>query len=426
MTDNEEKSLEELEAEYSAELKKKVQFLKTDNEAKDKLIADEKATKEADELAALKIEEKENLFKEFAEKYKVDLVEEETVDPGAGDAGRTSDNPLADFHAKFIKKSGVARDSYGSESFIAGDLGFAYANPDADCDDSLGDWTKADVFCDLIWHAAQCGKQLSGVITLRACDINAGDGLTVQIRAINASSMGSALTACECATCTSNVFSVYPLTLARYDIFKVLCNLDIFSVGDAYKSAVIETMGRGFITGIDALIWTAISGATPGYTETSAASFTCDPTEPASTCCNYGANLYKEIIELEARMRAAGYGPDFTLILNPRVATYLKYKEGSTYPPWVAEVQMEGNTLIKIGNIKVIEYCGATECTNLGGAVMAIMVDPNRAVGEAYGKRPTFKTDEDPIECDSQKLIMRAYVAVAALDLNAIGHIVNP
>lgn len=426
MTTEEDKSIEELETEYSEALQKRVQFLKAENDAKEKTLADEKAQKDAEELAALKIEEKEKLFTEFAEKYNVKLIEPPNADDDAGETTQAPKNELADFHSNYLKKIGVEnRVEYGSDSFIAGDLGFAF-DSDSGCADELGDWTKADVFCDLIWQAAQCGRQLAGVITQRACDINAGDGLTVQIRAINASTMGSALSACQCAACSSNVFSVYPITLSRYDVYKVLCNLDIFSVGDAYKSSVVESMSRAFIAGIDGLIWTAIHGATPGYTEQLAVAADCDPSAPSTGCCDYGTNLYKEIVELEARMRAAGYGPEFYLILHPRVATYLKYKEGSHYPPWVTEIVQEGNTLVKIGNIKVIEYCGATSCTNLTDGVMAIMLDPKRAVGEAYGKRPSFKTDDDPIECDSQKLIMRAYVGVAALDLNAIGHIINP
>ena len=54
------------------------------------------------------------------------------------------------------------------------------------------------------------------------------------------------------------------------------------------------------------------------------------------------------------------------------------------------------------------------------------MVDPKRAIGEAYGYKPKLLTDEDPIECDSTKLVMRSYVGIDVLDTGAIGHIVNP
>ncbi|GAI11290.1 unnamed protein product, partial [marine sediment metagenome] len=57
---------------------------------------------------------------------------------------------------------------------------------------------------------------------------------------------------------------------------------------------------------------------------------------------------------------------------------------------------------------------------------VAVLLDPTRAIGEAYGKKPFLKTDEDPIECDSWKYVMRCYIAVQCLDYLAIGHIVNP
>lgn len=427
MADNEDKTLEELEAEYKAELSKKVQSLREGNDAKAQDDADAQAKLDKEKIEADELEKREEFKKELVATYGLIDTSIQSPDVNAGEStkGKAKGN-WAVFHEKYLKAKKIERVPYEQVALVTDDMGFAF-DSDSGCVDDVDAWSPADVYCDLIWQAAQCGRQLSGIITQRACDINAGNGLSVQIRTIDASSMGSALGSCECSSCASNVFSTYTLTLARYDIYKVLCELDVFDVGDSLKSAIVESMSRGFITGIDALIWTAISGATPGYTETSAVSLSCDPAVPSTTCCSYGANLYKEIIELEARMRAAGYGPEFFLILHPRVATYLKYKEGGNYPPWVAEVVMEGNTLVKIGNIKVIEYCGAQTCTASGeDVVMAVMVDPKRAVGEAYGKRPHLLTDVDPIECDSTKLVMRAYVAISALDTGAIGHIINP
>ena len=100
---------------------------------------------------------------------------------------------------------------------------------------------------------------------MRGCDINAGDGLSVQIRTINADTFpSSALGACECATCVSNTFATHTLTLARYDLYKVVCHLDIWDVGDVLKSSMIEAMANSFVAGIDALIYVAIRDATPG------------------------------------------------------------------------------------------------------------------------------------------------------------------
>ena len=302
-----------------------------------------------------------------------------------------------------------------------------------DCGDDVAHWRPADVWCNAIWYAAQCGRQLSGVVTYRGCDINAGDGLSVQIRTITSQTDMTLLGACECAVCASDTFSTHTLTLHRYDIYKVACNLDLFSIGPILKEGMIQVMADDFIRGIDAAIWTEMlnltnCGGAPGFTETLLSDALCDPIRVTDEyCCAYAANLYGEIIQLEARMRAAGYGKSgFKLVLSPTVATYLKRKEGISVPYWVNNISMDGNKLAKIGDIDVIEYCGATACTGLANATVAVLLDPTRAIGEAYGKKPFLKIDEDPIECDSWKYVMRCYIAVQCLDVNAIGHVKNP
>lgn len=382
-------------------------------------------------------------IEELESKYKESLIghiksnDQKTVvniaplDPNAASGKKTTGNSTEEkfraFHERYLKSKNIKRVEYGSMEFIAGLNGFAFTDSDSGCSNDPDDWSPADVYCDLIWQAANCGKQLSGVVTVRACDINAGDGLSVQIKTIDASDMGSALGSCECASCSSNVFSTYTLTLHRYDIYKVVCGLDIFDVGDSLKAAIIQSMSEAFITGIDALIYTALTGANAGFVEDAEASLICDP-DLTGSCCTYGTDLFRKILDLEADMRAAGYGRNgFYLILHPSVAKYLKLKEGISVPSWVEGiVKMDGTKLTGIGQIKVIEYCGANECTDAKDTVMAVLLDPERAVGEAYGKEPHLLTDEDPIECDSTKLVMRTYVAIDALDLNAIGFITNP
>jgi hypothetical protein len=262
---------------------------------------------------------------------------------------------------------------------------------------------------------------------MRACDINAGDGLAVQIKTISADTLGAALGACECSTCVSNTFSTYTLTLHRYDIYKVVCELDVFDVGDSLKSAMVEAMSRGFIAGIDTAIYAALIAATPGQSQHSPGRLSCTPAM-SSSCCSYSAALYQSIVLLEASLRTAGYGANgFYLIVSPMVASYLKFKEGINTPAWVNNIQMDGNKLSKIGDINVIEYCGAQTCSDSTSTslVMAVMLDPERAIGEAYGKEPRLLTDTDPIECDSTKLILRSYIAIGVLDTGAIGFIYN-
>jgi len=439
-----EQSTEEVEAEYRATLLRKTNAMKAEEERLDKVAADEKMVTDAEAAKVQRIAEIQEVveaLKPKATEIDISAGDLPMVDPAIDNQGADGKGGSAYTNAKtqkevdwmeaFLKRNDYSRTEYASTDFLhgAGASEYAFTESDSGCGDDVSAWTPADVWCNSIWYAAQCGRQLSGVVTMRACDIKAGDGLAVQIRTISADAgIGNALGPCECASCVGNTFDTHTLTLQRFDIYKVACNLDLFSVGPILKESMIQTMADAFIAGIDAAIYTALSGATPGQSEQLASDAACEPTEPTDgTCCRFAANLYREIIQLEATMRAAGYGKKgFKLILHPTVALYLKYKEGVNPPPWVNNIVMEGNVLAKVGSIEVIEYCGATACTDLSEAVVGILLDPTRAVGEAYGKKPSLKIDEDPIECDSMKYVMRSYFAVSALDLNAIGHIINP
>ena len=428
---SEDNKIEELEAEYQKELLKKVTFLKADNEAKEKAMKDKQEKEDADKQAALELQKETDIINKIGKQFGLLDQSARTIDSQSAinskkKTGTKQEESMRDFHKKYSKAKNIKRVEYGSTSFIAGDVGFAFTDADTGCEDNVDAWSPADVYCDLIWQAAQCGRQLSGAVTMRACDINAGDGLTVQIRTISADTLGAALGACECATCVSNTFSTYSLTLHRYDIYKVVCELDIFDVGDQLKSAMVEAMSRGFIAGIDTAIYAALIAATPGQTQHMGARLSCTPAMTTS-CCSF-ANLYDNIVLLEAKLRAAGYGSKgFKLIVSPTVAAYLKFKEGINTPAWVNNISMDGNKLSKVGDIDVIEYCGAQACSDSTSTtlVMAVLLDPERAIGEAYGKAPHLLVDNDPIECDSTKLVMRSYIAIAVLDAGAIRFIYN-
>lgn len=335
---------------------------------------------------------------------------------------------------------------YGFQGFLGDNIqvmGVPLKDEEAFGADVVSSWSPADIWCDLIWQAVKCKPVLAGVITQRACSIEAGDGLAVQIRAINnVMSIGSALGACECSSAVSSVFTTYTITLKRYDIYKRICNLDLWDIGFVLRDAITEAMAQDFALGIDSLVWNQLQVAAPVYVETALASFVCTPHmgiggNPSYSCCSYSANLYQSILQLRARMKRAGYGQHgFYLILSHRVANYLKWKEGIQVPPWMASVvKMNGSDLVGIGNdIKVIEYCSAQDCTDSynfkdtykTAPTMAYLVDPDRAVGEAYGKTPSLRADEDPLECDQWKLIMRSYVGISKLSDGAIGVIRNP
>jgi hypothetical protein len=465
MTEDE-KSVEELEAEYKANLAEKIEAFNAEKAKAEELRLEQEKVALAEAEEAKQLEREEAFTKKLEENF-ILTPKDNGIPPDDGKNTQTN-KPFMDkgffqqknglvqeipsqvaFHEAFSKlhKFENNRVEYGSPDFLQGkEKSYGFVESDSGCADVITAWSPADVWCDLIWQAAMCGRQLSGVVTLRACDINVGDGLSVQIRAINRSTLtATALGSCQCAVCTSNVFSTYTITLDRLDEYKVLCNIDLWDAGYEIRDAIIQSMADEFIVGIDARIYAALTplgAGVAGQTEVGDCSFTCEPSFYQATpgvsysCCSLCANLYREIIQLEATMRGNGYGEDgFYLILHPTVANFLKYKEGISPPPWMYDqIHMDGLKLDRIGNnIKVIEYCGANPCTdagkNVGGdrlGIVGVLLDPKRAIGEAYGYKPKFMADEDPIECDSWKLIYRTYVGIDLLDSGAIGHIVNP
>jgi hypothetical protein len=441
MSNEEERTVEEIEAEYIGLMSDKVEKLKADKavfEAAEALKSSEATIAAAVEAAKLQWEEEQKKTQDAARAEAagttVDPLGDQT--PAVDTSGTVPENKkVVDLATKWLDGRGIKMEDV--KPYSAAELNasgnnmnqFVYTDSDTGCEDNVTAWSPVDVWCNSIWYAVQCKSVLAGKVTVRACDISKGDGLTVQIRTIGADTFPAALGPCECGSCVSNSFDSYSLTLARYDLYKVMCNLDEWDVGEVLPVAMAETMVRCFSLGIDGLIYAALVGATPTYTETLASDAICDPARQTNTnCCTYATELYTSIIQLEADMRSAGYGQEgFVLILHPTVALYLKYKEGINPPPWVNNITMEGNEITSIGKIRVIELCGANDCTNVAtGNIVGVLFDPTRAVGEAYGKKPHLKKDEDPIECDSWKFVYRMYIAVAALDQAAIGHILQP
>ena len=78
-----------------------------------------------------------------------------------------------------------------------------------------------------------------------------------------------------------------------------------------------------------------------------------------------------------------------------------------------------------IAGLKVIECCNATRCSGTPGEVMAVVIDSKRAVGEVWGKKPTFSEFYEN-HCDRYRYVLWQYWGTSELDPNAIGWIENP
>ena len=332
--------------------------------------------------------------------------------------------------AKPYEQMMAGYEKYGIESFLATDA-------NTDCDDGLTEpaWERADCFVDSIMYQVICKSDILGRVGHRKFVHDMGCGGQVQIKTINipqpAHDWGDSATLnpCECITCVSNLFSTYTVPIKKYGDYRVICNAAEILSGDL-QGPVMQTMAARLAERIDNEIMTNLKAAVHVYSASLGVS--CAAATRTTNCCEWTIDLWDAIMELEADMRAGGYfaNSDPTLLIHPDVAVYLKYRNGLSIPPWmIGSIQMDGTTLTKIGNIKVIETCHMDACSNLTqGAAgnMALLIDPDRAFAEVWAQKPKFKVDDDPIECDSKKLVVWAYAGFNVLDPGAIGVISNP
>jgi len=413
MTDYDNMSLEELQK--LSESRKKAQLVEALN-------------KEDEEMKRAELESHDNevaekAVREYLEKNppqpKITNVEATTV--GKNEPGKHE----AAFNAYLKRsKSDVGYVDY-AESILNG---FDFSNSDSGCDTDVGDWSPADTYVSMVWHAMYCEANLLS-IAVPGLDINKGDGLTVQIRAIGKFSAPSELAACECASCASNTLSTYSLTLKQYNLETIVCEKDIWDVGEIYRQKMIESLGKRWAQFFDATIYSELETASPGTTETLSSALSCSA-EVGGSCCTDSdfMNLYNAIQNLVASMRegAAPYDPDY-LIISPTVARILKSAQTPQVPAWAErEVVIDGSGRVtKAAGLNVIEFCGANSCATTSSEVMAIVIDSSRAVGAAFGQRPTMY-EFFQSNCNSTRYDMWCFFACAELDTGAIGHIVNP
>lgn len=332
---------------------------------------------------------------------------------------------------KMYREAGLKMDTeYGGEyedhNTDFGAKPFSYvAGTDNGCDETSqleNNWSVSQNFCNFVWHAKECYMGL-GFLCASVCDIKAGDNARLDIKVISARSDPNSVSACTCLSCASNTFTKYSITINQLGDYAVLCSWDEFQVGSSYRRAVLKSMAEHWGVYFDAQIWAALAAATAGYTETLNNTLDCNGVISGS-CCTNGSDIYGRLIDLDARMRVAGYMPDY-FICSPTVANYFKYLQHPTNALATPEIEMKGGILTRIGHIKVVEYCGATACSTATALRVGVLIDSSRAIGQAFGKRPTLEFERDP-ECNSTKIVMWAYWGVSALDSGALGIIVTP
>lgn len=333
------------------------------------------------------------------------------------------------------KLEDVKKDSmfqvYSDQKYKEWGMDGLWVNDDSDtgCIDDVSSWSPADNYAKVIWETFVCKADLFR-IAIKGIAVNPGQGLGVQIRAYGAFGAPSAKNACECASCASITFKTYPVTLSQYNLEAVVCGLDEFDVGSPLIDAYLKGMSDSWAQYFDAQIYAALSGASPGTTAQLPEDLSCTPSIGGSCCSDSSLlNIYNALNSLVADMRegtglAGPYNPDW-LIISPSVAAIFKRMQTPKTQFNAQDIVFDSDgRLSRVAGLKVIEFCGATACTDLADAVVAIVVDSRRAVAAVFGQRPKlYKFFQS--NCNSTRIDWWSYFGVAACDLDAIGHIIN-
>lgn len=346
-----------------------------------------------------------------------------------------TDFDYQDFINKFVASTGADK-LFEYECACDGD-------DNSDCaGNDFGDWRREDVFVKGVWHALYCRANLLK-FAVPGIDINAGDGKQVQIRTIGKFSQDpTERSACSCLDCGNVAVDTYNVCVKQFGMKTEICEFDIFDIGEQMRTEVLKTMGFKWGEWLDAEIYKLLIGESSdilcgdddycksGATHDNEINLTVDITGDADlegSCCTIPelAVLYKAIIDLEAQMREQGRNPT-TIILSPSVAALFKYERATDLPRYLtANITVKDNILTKIGNLNVIETCVAKKMADIGaGDVVAVIIDPARAYGFAYGKKPSMESDRN-IDCNSTTYAMWAYLGAHVLDCESIGLIKN-
>lgn len=417
----EEKSIEELEADYAEELNKRTERVKK-----------ERLDFEAIEAENTKKEYETKLLKGAQEKWEKDYKEAHppvTKVPTGGEGkitGGDGDGAPQEFAAdEYLRAFGGKVTPY--EDFIGGEVK-EYTDSNSGCDTNISAWSPTETYANIVWHAMYCEANLFRVC-VKGLNIDAGDGLNITIRTIGKFGNPAAATACECLSCVSASLSEYHLTCLQYGEVTEVCNFDVFDAGEIYRRNYLKAFGKIWAQFFDATIYAGLVGAAAGTSTDLAATLTCNGVVAGSCCTNADLlNFYNAVNATVAGMRegTTPYDPDY-MIVSPTVAAILKNMQTPGVQAWAEKViKISDDGKLKVFNgLQVIEYCGAQSCSTATDTVFAVIVDSSRAYGAAFGKKPSLEKDRN-IDCNSWTYAMWCYFAHGALDVAAIAHIKSP
>jgi len=302
---------------------------------------------------------------------------------------------------------------------------FEFASTDSGCDESSqlqNNWQSSQFASDILQSAIVTQELFN--ITRKVYKWEAGKGDGVQIRQISVAPDVNAVSACTCLSCASNTFDKYTITLLQIGQYHVECSWDAFKIGGEYRRSVVESMRRRWSEYFGSTIYSVLDAASWATTETLNATF--DTTGLISgSCCSLSTNLMASLLIAQASLLEAGYG-NLVAVISPSVMNYLLFKEAPSNPLWFEKmISVEGGYITRIGAMDVVVTGHARAASTATATNFAFVIDRTRALGAAFGKKPTFEFQRNA-SCNSWDIVSWSYVGFSALDLNAGVKIVSP
>lgn len=404
-----------------------------------------------DELKELKAsQEKENLIAELTAKEKAkqeaaeqkkleelkEQVREEMLNEGSmednsvelnTDTKLSKDVKEEHVSLKTLKNLSGSNGMYTYEGLETGGT-FNFEDPsddpaDTDCPmGDISDWEPQRNFVNAIWHTMYESSNLLRV-AVPGLDISKGAGNVVHIRTIARFSMVDITTneeSCGCLSCTSTSVSKYEISLQQHGIKAELCEYDIWSVGEKFRQEWLKSLGGVWAEFFDYCIYSELDTAAPGYS----CSLATADAGIAGSCCTDGflLDLYNCIDNVVTQMHSNYYKPDYMIMHPKTAAVFRRMQVPSPIFADTIEIGKDGK-LKSILGIEVIQFNDAEDPTTAeSGDELVIIIDSRRAVGAAFGKRPSMESERN-IDCNSTTYAMWCYFNAKELDPHAIGHV---
>lgn len=280
-------------------------------------------------------------------------------------------------------------------------------------------WIPTEAWADLILEASVCYGQLSGVITCVDFDLAAGNGHVVNVRAVPSRATVACKTYdCECLAVVSTYLTHEEIVICQMGMMDSLCGYSFWQAKGPAKEMILNEMAKGLAASRDYAIVAALGvGATP-YRARTAVTYTSTANSSVS-CCDFAFNIYNCVVSVAAHMRAHCKKPD-VVIINPEIGKW--FYTGDRGGEHAMHVQFDQNDkLIKIGGMKVIET-GHMPLRTAGVITLAYIIDSSRAVGEAWGMRPTF-TEVYNNQCNRYDETVWQYWGCSLLSVADVGKV---